>query len=511
MNNNFYYEKWNKIKNNTPDIGKVSKIAKQIAFSFMDGYLQNGSYEEKFITMLCEMATFSNKPEINAPAAKALFGIIVESLCDDFEELQTKTYNRVMAQVISYCRNLEIGKELDSCLKKFGINSHQELLQYVEKVRNNNNKLDNSAPIKKIILLSRVTIGADIAITSVIIQRVNKEFPNAQIIIIGPDKLKEIYSANTKITIKPVPYKRRGGLMERLKSWHLVLEYIQEEISSSSLDNVVVLDPDSRLSQLGVLPLISLSNYYFFPSRSVNYFNSTMSMPEITNMWLDSIFKTKSFHYPNVWHLNKNREKALLFYKQLRQYNKYKIIMINFGVGGNPRKTLGQEFETKLLLTLLKEPNTIIILDKGFGEQEEKYADELLEKVELYKFSREDIDFSRINLYNQEINFSNRNIIGIQSTIGEMSALISQSDEYIGYDSAGQHIAVATKIPCLTIFAGSNNTHFTRRWSAYGKNYSNIIHVDTLSNPNFIDIENIISRIMYIRKSRENNGNTGKK
>ena len=41
------------------------------------------------------------------------FGIIIEELCDDFEALQLETYNQVMTQVISHCRNLEAGKNLD--------------------------------------------------------------------------------------------------------------------------------------------------------------------------------------------------------------------------------------------------------------------------------------------------------------------------------------------------------------------------------------------------------------
>ncbi len=85
-----------------------------------------------------------------------------------------------------------------------------------------------------------------------------------------------------------------------------------------------------------------------------------------------------------------------------------------------------------------------------------------------------------------------RGVIGLQTRIGEIAALIANSDEYIGYDSACQHIAAALKTPCLTIFAGSNNMRFIRRWSAFGSNTSKIVHVDTLRNPSAIDVEDII-------------------
>jgi ADP-heptose:LPS heptosyltransferase len=76
------------------------------------------------------------------------------------------------------------------------------------------------------------------------------------------------------------------------------------------------------------------------------------------------------------------------------------------------------------------------------------------------------------------------------------------SDEYIGYDSAGQHIAAAVETPCLTVFAGSNNMRFIRRWSAFGPERCQIVHVDTLSDPSAIQIDDIIIRIMNERSAQ---------
>jgi ADP-heptose:LPS heptosyltransferase len=87
-------------------------------------------------------------------------------------------------------------------------------------------------------------------------------------------------------------------------------------------------------------------------------------------------------------------------------------------------------------------------------------------------------------------------LIGLQTKIGEIAAVISQCDEYIGYDSAGQHIAAAVETPCLTIFAGSNNMRFVRRWSACGPQRCRTVHVDTLTDPDSIDIEDIITCVM---------------
>ena len=81
-----------------------------------------------------------------------------------------------------------------------------------------------------------------------------------------------------------------------------------------------------------------------------------------------------------------------------------------------------------------------------------------------------------------------------------MAALISASDEFIGYDSACQHIAAAAGIRTFTIFAGTNNVRFIRRWHASGPNTSEIIYVDTVSKHEQVDHDEIIARLQDLRQ-----------
>ncbi|GIT64287.1 MAG: hypothetical protein Ct9H300mP22_6870 [Gammaproteobacteria bacterium] len=97
--------------------------------------------------------------------------------------------------------------------------------------------------------------------------------------------------------------------------------------------------------------------------------------------------------------------------------------------------------------------------------------------------------------------FSAQLNLGNECSKGEISALINQSDEFIGYDSACQHIAAAEGIKTFTIFAGTNNVRFIRRWQACGENTSEIIYVDTLSKDGYIDNEDIIATLMDFRTS----------
>jgi ADP-heptose:LPS heptosyltransferase len=479
----------------TPE--ELERLSCQIANSFLDYYLKDCRYEEEYIDLLCEMTTFSSNPELINPGTHALFSTIVERLCDDFEELQTETYNRVMTQIISKCRDIPGGKEFDSRLKEFGIHSSEDLINRIRKVRSNGASLSCKKSIKKVLILSRVTIGADIAVTSVIIQRLHHTFPDAQVVLIGSSKLKEVYGGNPRITISEVPYSRKGGLLERLASWRAVLEIIAGETDDLREDEVILIDPDSRHSQLGILPLVPDERYYFFDSRSDTAINRKMSMPELTNDWFNRLTGEQSFRYPAVWIPEHYVHKAERVCSRLRHNGAKNIIAVNFGVGGNPRKRVSRYLEEKLLLTLLKEPDTLILLDKGFGNNEIHYTESLInevkEKGHPAYHARPGSEISSDIMHG---------IIGIKSSIGEMAAFIKNCDEYIGYDSACQHIAAALKTPCITIFAGSNNMRFIRRWSAHGQNICNIVHVDTLTDHSLIDLDDIISRIMYLRETR---------
>ena len=497
MKHSSYREKWSALRKKQVDQKELERLSRQIAYSFLDYYLKDCHYEKDCIDLLCEMTTFSNDQQLINPGTKALFGIIVETLCDDFEELQTVTYNRVMSQVISYCRNIPEGRELDLILNNFGVYSLQDLLDRITEIRTNGSLFSGKKCVEKIILLSRVTVGADVAITSIIMQRLTKVFPEAEIVLIGESKLQEIYGGNPRIKIRKVSYSRKGGLLARLSSWHHVLQIIQQETASCPREKAILVDPDSRLSQLGVLPLVPLDCYFFFDSRSDSSLNRKMSMAELTNSWLNDLFGEEDFCYPKVWIPESFLECSTQFCNRLRNNGVQNIIAINLGVGGNTRKRVCRRLEEDLLLRLLQEPNTVILLDKGFGDEELTYINSLINTIKKHGYAALHRVFDSAN--NEEINCG---IIGVQSRIGEMAALIAKSDEFIGYDSACQHIAAALGTQCLTIFAGSNNMRFIRRWSAYGPGNCHIVHVDTLTDPASIDVDDIIARIMHVRMTR---------
>src|SRR6056297_252587 len=193
MNPDIYLTRWKELKKNGPALSEIDKLARQVALSFMDACLYCKRYEPFYIDLLCEMATSFEDAELNARVSGALFGIVVEGLCDEFEEMQVDIYDRVMCQIITFCRRLPRAREMDQRLIGFGFTTPESLVGRVAAMRKSLLVRDVLDKPKKILFLSRITIGADVAITSVLVQRFAEAFPEAELVLLGGGKLKGIF------------------------------------------------------------------------------------------------------------------------------------------------------------------------------------------------------------------------------------------------------------------------------------------------------------------------------
>jgi len=489
-----YLKRWHQLKKNDPDPDAVAHLARQIALSFMDSCLYCDRYDHHCIELLCEMATtFGDNSSLNARASSALFGIVVEGLCDEFEDMQAGVYDRVMCQIISFCRKIPSGLELDKKLSQFGFVSHESLLGRAAGMRKNIFIQEDIRTPEKIIFLSRITFGADIAVTSVLMQRFAETFPGAELVLLGGAKLNGIFGGFRNLRIRELHYPRRGALIQRFSAWFSALEAIEEETAHITDDRFLVVDPDSRLSQLGILPMTDAARYFFFNSRFNGNTPQRLSMSELANDWANRILPDSGFCNPAVWIDKPPKTAAKGLLDRLRKSSN-RIITVNLGVGGNRRKRLDDDFERKLLASLLSEKGTTVILDCGAEAEEKRRARKLLTALNKQGVKTVETDLS------EPVSLSTPGVVNIVCSIGEIAAVISKSDEFIGYDSACQHIAAAAGIPSCTVFAGSNNPRFVRRWHARGKSVSTIIHVDNLSKDKMFDNADILGRINDARK-----------
>ncbi len=497
MDPSIYQKKWHKLRDGKADPEELHHLSRQVAFSFIDKYFQSGTYVADYIDLLCEMGTFHSREEWNHIASSALFEVVVEKLCDDFEDLPVEVYSRVMCQVISYCRTVPAGKGLDARLSDFGIASFERLYKRAIGTHARDCRYRVGQAPGRIILLSRVTLGADVAIVSVIIQRLRRLFPEADFVVIGSRKLHGLFGGHPEIRIRELSYARRGGLFERFAGWRATLDILREEFAEAGEGHCLVIDPDSRISQLGVLPMMHTDNYLFFNTRDHTLTSNGRCMAEWTNDWVNAVFDESEFAYPAIWVPPPILKAAQMKMDSLRAAGARHVITMNFGVGQNPRKRVGLEFEKRLLRTLVAIPGTVVVLDRGFGADEEERSALLLAHAQSCGVPSAETTFAA-----EEMPGLSHGLVAIECGIGEMAALIAHSDEYIGYDSACQHIAAAARTPTLTIFAGSNNRDFVRRWSACGETDCRIVHVNTLTDPEHTDINEVIARIMQERAQR---------
>ncbi len=493
-----YRQKWHKLRDGKVDPAALHALARQIAFSFIDKHFQSSTYVSEYIDLLCEMATSHPQADLNNIASTALFEIVVEKLCDDFEDLPVEVYSRVMCQVISYCRRVPTGRHLDALLRDFGLTTAEQLHQRAVAIHARPYRWDAGKPPRRIVLLSRVTLGADVAILSVMIQHLQRLFPAADLVVVGSRKLEGLFGGNAQVRIRELSYARRGGLFERLAGWHAALALLRQESAEVGEDNVLVIDPDSRISQLGVLPLLRADAYLFFNTRDRMLSANGRCMAEWTNDWMGEVFGAADFRYPTLWVPPALLEAAKTKLASLRACGARHIITVNFGVGQNPRKRVGLEFEKRLLQSLVAVPGTVVVLDRGCGAEEEERCALLVADARAGGFQSAETTFAA-----DDFPRLSQGLLAVACGIGEMAALIAHSDEYIGYDSACQHIAAAARTPTLTIFAGSNNTNFIHRWGACGDTDCRIVHVNTLTDPEHVDVNEVIARIMQERAQRK--------
>ncbi|MFZ2655095.1 MAG: glycosyltransferase family 9 protein [Victivallales bacterium] len=482
--------KWIELKKKPRSDG-LRRFSRQLALSFIDHYLYNDRYEEEYIGILCEMSTCFENHALDEIGSSALFETVLGGLRDEFEDLQTETYNRVMSQIISFCRRIPAGKELNNCMLEFGLFNPDEIVRRIQKIRaesGNYRKLPRNP--KKIMVLSSGSMAADVAIVSVVIQRLAGRFPSTEIVLIGDSRLSELFGNNPNVRIVPIPGSSGGSPVERFKVWHGILGIAEKE-TSGKLDSVLLVDPDSSLSHLGILPLVDDSKYLFFNIRGGQKFPPKLSLSRLANILMDKILSESESCHPKVWLADDVLSESADFAKRLRKKGCRRIISVGFGAGDNPRKRVGHDFEGKLILELLRKPGTVVFLDRGLTPEENEYSGKLMKTLARKKMITKELVFGAFK--GGELSHG---VIGVRSSLGEISGLISESDEFIGYDSPLMHVAAALGVTAYAVFAGSNNPHFIRRWNACGPGRCALIHVDTLSCPPRFDTDDIVHRVI---------------
>ena len=457
----------------------TEQLAAEAGSAFLNDYQERGEYLRDAIALLSEIATLE-EPCLSEAGQRATFPLLVESLSDSFDPAYCDLYDRAFAQMIAACRRLPPAQDFDRALRRFGLDSEQDLIERKARLRKRPPMLDaeEQRRVRRVLIFSRVTLGADVAITSVVLQKAKKIFPQAEPVLLGSTKLRELFGGDAGVRIREARYATEGGLVERLRNWLPLLEVVEDEARGLPAHNlrpeeIVLLDPDSRFLQLGLLPaLADESPYFFFESRRYGA-GTPGSLSELTLRWLDEQFGGSDVILPSVSLRGEDRAFARERCGALRQGGAARLIAVSCGVGGNSQKRLPDPFEERLLLELLKDGCTVL-LDKGAGGEEIERANRLVERVQGEGWPVAELapPTGLAAIVGKALPVR---LVTWQGGIGAFSALVAESDEYIGYDSAGQHIAAALRVPTIDVFSRNASPIFRERWRPTGRNVVKVV------------------------------------
>jgi len=342
---------------------------------------------------------------IDEPGGQSLFGILAEGLADRFEPALCDVYARLFAQAIDPANSAAL----------------------VARYRRIREARRVSGEPRTVFVLSRVTLGADVAVTSVLLAAARQRFPQAQIVFVGPSKNYALFAADPGIRHAAVAY-RRGSLRERLA--------VRQDLEALlAAPDSVVIDSDSRLTQLGLLPVCPEDRYHLFESRGYGG-SGDASLPQLAAAWAAETFGISGAR-PYV---------ALAEAPALRG-----AIAVSLGVGENPAKRLPDPFEENLL-ALLAETGATLAIDKGAGGEEAARVERAVER-------------------------SGVRAVFWDGSFAGFAAIIAASRLYVGYDSAGQHVAAAAGVPLISVFAGFPAPRMFDRWRPTGDRAA-VIRVD---------------------------------
>ena len=434
------------------------------------------------IDQLCAWS-FSPEPLVAKTATSAIFGIIIETLCDDFSDHGVTVANLALSRILQFLRTRPEGAELNRLLNDCGFKDAADLLKRYQRIRQALPLTpEQTNSVKKILILSRVTAGADIAITSVIIHRLRQRFTEAELVLIGPGHLAEVFASVDHCRHRNFLYKNDGSLFEKMSSWPRLREVTQDEQQGYRPEEILLFDPDTRLSQLGLLPLAPDDRTCYFPSRASHADHQAgLNLSSLTNQWLNHLLSEDLAWRPSVVFQPQGLD-CQAFCQALHHQGCHQVVAINFGVGNDPRKKVHGSFEADLIQALLSRANTIVILDTGRSRHQGQWLANHLAKARAKNFpvlhlgdsvqsllDKDSIQAPLLSGQNPEstagaLAFCHGLII-FSGSLGSLGKMIDAADCFIGYDSCGQHLAAATSTPSIIVFAGAPSTRFIHRWS----------------------------------------------
>ena len=398
---------------------------------------------------LASLAFERDRPVAEA-ATRAIFADIVEPWSDRFEPVLCECYLAFMSEVM-YAE----GSPVKADLAGLGLAGPAELRTRYSALKDNrhHDRFDRGR-VKSVVVLSRVTLGADVAVTSAVIRAALESFKTARVEFIAPKKNLNLIAGEDRVDGYEISYGRTALLGDRLAAWTELRERVRERANSLAPEEFVVIDPDSRLTQLGLLPLADDRSYRFFESRSAAPDSEAplgrLAVEWCSSMWDVDVDVAEPFLSPRS--CERQMRDGLVADQDSR------VATVSFGVGGRDAKRMDGRFEDDVL-ELLRNRGYLTVLDYGAGYAEARVVEQRYRAFSGSKSQRDEGDVS---------SFGPTELTTWRGSIQGFGCLIGSSHVYIGYDSAAAHLAAAQGVPVISVFAGAPSERFRHRWTPWG-------------------------------------------
>ena len=425
-------------------------------------------------------------------AVQALYRV-VEGLCDDFSPAGVRLCNRVLLKILWAGRRLPALASLDAWLRSSGFDDEAAFLERYARLLvgrplvTGHGGVPSSAGVATsrtaylvadgvacgqirppgrapavIAVLSRVTIGADVALTSIFLQRLRRRFPAAELLLVGPAHLGQLFAGLQGVRLAPISFPRRGSIPERLGCVVEIRRLLEREANMAG-GELLLVDPDSRLSQLGLQPLWREDLSCYFPSRILG--GEEESLAQLANQWCNRMWGEDVFAWPAVWPAASCQRIAARLWRRL---GRRPLCVVNFGVGGNPAKRVADPFEEQVVAMLASRWPGVVLYDAGRSP----FALERVRRA-LAEAAAQGVPvgFATEDEAGQSLAPGCR-LVGFRGSIGVLAALLERADAFVGYDSCCQHLAAAAGLGGVVVFAGAPHQRFRNRWRPQSRHAS---------------------------------------
>ena len=421
-----------------------------------EGVLGSAPGSEHFFecTRSLAEAAFAKDRGLAREATQATFAEIVWRWADSFRPELVDSYVSFMSEVV-YARRSPVAAPL----ARLGYPGPPELRERYERMRdgleNGTESLeDEDRMVEQVVVLSRVTLRADVAVTSILLRGATFGFPYARVEFIAPKKNAYLLGDGRRVKRTVVTYSRGALLADRLRAWLRVRAKVQRSIAGLEPGEWIVIDPDSRYTQLGLLPVADDRFYHFFDSRSFAS-DETAPLGELAQRawWLDYTPEYYRRPYVRLRSADSSKGDYLLW-----GYYGF-TAAVSFRVGGRACKRLGGEFEDALL-NLLRRLGYRIVLHSGTDEDEALIVER---RVAAFSGTTSSLRVARDGRYKRA------ELMTCSGSLSAFAGWMHVADVFIGYDSASAHVAATQPVNVIEISCGAPSELYRQRWTPVGE------------------------------------------